>query len=151
MHIFITGAAGMIGRKLTVRLVADGALNNRPIDKLTLLDVTVPGKPEKFSGAVEAVAGDIADPAALRKLIATRPDVIFHLAAVVSAEAELDFDKGMRINLDGSRALLDAVRAVGDGYRPRLVFTSSIAVFLASDESSYITGQPHLVDGGMAL
>ena len=129
MHIFITGAAGMIGRKLTVRLVADGALNNRPIDKLTLLDVTVPGKPEKFSGAVEAVAGDIADPAALRKLIATQPDVIFHLAAVVSAEAELDFDKGMRINLDGSRALLDAVRAVGDGYRPRLVFTSSIAVF----------------------
>jgi nucleoside-diphosphate-sugar epimerase len=129
MHIFITGAAGMIGRKLTARLVADGALNNRPIEKLTLLDVTVPAKPEKFSGAVETVAGDIADPAALRKLVASRPDVIFHLAAVVSAEAELDFDKGMRINLDGSRALLDAARAVGDGYCPRLVFTSSIAVF----------------------
>jgi nucleoside-diphosphate-sugar epimerase len=59
----------------------------------------------------------------------TRPDVIFHLAAVVSAEAELDFEKGMRINLDGSRALFDAVRSVGDSYRPRLVFTSSIAVF----------------------
>src|SRR3974377_1972829 len=129
MHIFITGAAGMLGRKLTVRLVADGALNNRPIDKLTLLDVPVPGKPAKFSGAVEAVAGDIADPAALRKLIATRPDVIFHLAAVVSAEAELDFDKGMRINLDGSRALLDAVRGAGAGYRPRLGFTSSLRVF----------------------
>ena len=129
MHIFITGAAGMIGRKLTTRLVTDGALNNRPIDKLTLLDVTAPAKPEKFSGSVETVAGDIADPAAVRKLVATRPDVIFHLAAVVSAEAELDFDKGMRINLDGSRALLDAIRAAGDGYRPRLVFTSSIAVF----------------------
>jgi nucleoside-diphosphate-sugar epimerase len=129
MHIFITGAAGMIGRKLTARLVADGALNNRPIEKLTLLDVTVPAKPEKFAGTVETVAGDIADPAALRKLVATRPDVIFHLAAVVSAEAELDFDKGMRINLGGSCALLDAVRAAGDGYRPRLVFTSSIAVF----------------------
>ena len=85
MHIFITGAAGMIGRKLTVRLVADGALNDQPIDKFTLLDVTAPAKPEKFSGSVETVAGDIADPAALRKLVATRPDVIFHLAAVVSA------------------------------------------------------------------
>jgi len=129
MHIFITGAAGMIGRKLTARLVADGALNNRPIEKLTLLDVMAPAKPEKFSGAAETVAADIADPAALHRLIAARPDVIFHLAAVVSAEAEIDFDKGMRINLDGSRALLDAIRAVGDNYRPRLVFTSSIAVF----------------------
>jgi nucleoside-diphosphate-sugar epimerase len=129
MHIFVTGAAGMIGRKLTERLAADGALNNRPIEKLTLLDVAAPAKPEKFSGAVDTVAGDIADRALLDKLAAARPDVIFHLAGVVSAEAELDFEKGMRINLDGSRALLDAVRAVGGGYRPRLVFTSSIAVF----------------------
>lgn len=129
MHIFITGAAGMIGRKLTARLVNDGALNGAPIEKLTLLDVTAPTKPEIFSGAIETVAGDIAEPAGLRKLVASRPDVIFHLAAVVSAEAELDFDKGIRINLDGTRALLDAVRGVGDGYRPRLVFTSSIAVF----------------------
>jgi D-erythronate 2-dehydrogenase len=129
MHILITGAAGMIGRKLTARLVADGALNEQPIDQLTLLDVVAPAKSEAFRGAVESVAGDIADPPSLRKLVAARPDVIFHLAAVVSAEAELDFDKGMRINLDGSRALLDAVRAVGDGYCPRLVFTSSIAVF----------------------
>ena len=129
MHVFITGAAGMIGRKLTTRLFADGVLNNRPVEKLTLLDVVAPVKPEKFSGTIEAVAADIADPAALRRLIAGRPDVIFHLAAVVSAEAETDFDKGMRINLDGSRALLDAVRGIGDGYQPRLVFTSSIAVF----------------------
>jgi nucleoside-diphosphate-sugar epimerase len=129
MHVFITGAAGMIGRKLTARLVTDGALKGRPIDKLTLLDVTAPLRPEKFAGAVESVAADIADPAALRAVTVTRPDVIFHLAAVVSAEAELDFEKGMRINLDGSRALFDAVRSVGDSYRPRLVFTSSIAVF----------------------
>src|SRR5262249_59722070 len=115
--------------RLTARLVADSVLDNRPIERLTLLDVAAPAKPEKFSSAVETVAGDIADPAALRKLVAARPDVIFHLAAVVSAEAELDFEKGMRINLDGARALLEAVRAVGDGYRPRLVFTSSIAVF----------------------
>jgi len=129
MHVFITGAAGMIGRKLTARLVTDGALKGRPIDKLTLLDVTAPPRPEKFAGAVESDAADIADPAALRAVTVTRPDVIFHLAAVVSAEAELDFEKGMRINLDGSRALFDAVRSVGDSYRPRLVFTSSIVVF----------------------
>src|SRR5215469_3817977 len=129
MHILITGAAGMIGRKLTARLVQDGALKGRPIDKLTLLDVTAPAKPEKFGGSVETIAADIADPAAVCAIVNKRPNVIFHLAAVVSAEAELDFDKGMRINLDGSRYLLDAIRTIGDGYRPRVVFTSSIAVF----------------------
>ena len=129
MHILITGAAGMIGRKLTARLAADGALNGRPIETLTLIDVVAPQSPEKFSGNVVAAAADIADPAAVRAAVAGRPDVIFHLAGVVSGEAELDFEKGMRVNLDGSRTLFEAVRATGDGYRPRLVFTSSIAVF----------------------
>jgi D-erythronate 2-dehydrogenase len=130
MHILITGAAGMIGRKLTARLAADGALNGRPIDKLTLIDVVSPQRPENFfSGKVEAAAADIADPAAVRAAVAGRPEVIFHLAGVVSGEAELDFEKGMRVNLDGSRALFEAIRAAGDGHRPRLVFTSSIAVF----------------------
>jgi nucleoside-diphosphate-sugar epimerase len=129
MHILITGAAGMIGRKLVARLVGAGALNGRPIERLTLIDVSVPEKPEKFSGSVVTSAADIADPAAARAAVARRPDVIFHLAAVVSGEAELDFEKGVHVNLDGSRALIEAIRAVGDGYRPRLVFTSSIAVF----------------------
>ncbi|MGB7018941.1 MAG: D-erythronate dehydrogenase, partial [Xanthobacteraceae bacterium] len=129
MHILITGAAGMIGRKLNARLAADGALNDQPIEKLTLVDVVAPQRPEKFSGKVEAAAADIADPAAVRAAVAGRPDVIFHLAGVVSGEAEVDFEKGMRVNLDGSRALFEAIRAIGDGYRPRLVFTSSIAVF----------------------
>jgi len=129
MHILITGAAGMIGRKLTARLIADGGLNGRPIDKLTLIDVTAPQKPERFTGAVETVAADISEPAAVRTAVAGRPDVIFHLAAIVSGEAELDFEKGTRINLDASRALLEAIRTIGGGYRPRLVFTSSIAVF----------------------
>jgi nucleoside-diphosphate-sugar epimerase len=129
MHILITGAAGMIGRKLTARLVNDGALNGKPLEKLTLIDVSAPPKPEKFSGKVETMATDIADPAAVAAAIAGRPDVIFHLAGVVSGEAELDFEKGIRVNLDGSRRLLDAIRTAGDGYRPRLVFTSSIAVF----------------------
>ena len=129
MHILITGAAGMIGRKLTGRLVADKALNGKAIEKLTLIDVVAPQKPDKFTGLVEVAAADIADQDAARRAVAGRPDVIFHLAGVVSAEAELDFEKGMRVNLDGSRALFEAVRAIGDGYKPRLVFSSSIAVF----------------------
>jgi nucleoside-diphosphate-sugar epimerase len=129
MHILITGAAGMVGRKLTTRLVADGALNGKPIEKLTLIDVVVPQQPEKFSGKLDATAADIADPAAVQAAIAGRPEVIFHLAGVVSGEAEFDFDKGMRVNLDGSRALLEAIRGAGESYCPRVVFTSSIAVF----------------------
>ena len=129
MHILITGAAGMIGRKLTARLVAEKTLDNKPIDRLTLLDVGPPERPGNFAGGVDTVAADIADPAAARAAFAGRPDVIFHLAAVVSGEAELDFEKGVHVNFDGSRALLEAIRAVGDGYRPRFVFSSSIAVF----------------------
>jgi D-erythronate 2-dehydrogenase len=129
MHILITGAAGMIGRKLVARLVAAGALNGKPIDKLTLIDVSAPQKPQGFAGSVATSAADIADAAAARAAVAGRPDVIFHLAAVVSGEAELDFEKGVHVNLDGSRALIEAIRATGGGYRPRLVFTSSIAVF----------------------
>jgi nucleoside-diphosphate-sugar epimerase len=129
MHILITGAAGMIGRKLTARLVGDGALNGKPIERLTLIDVVAPQKPAGFSGKVEAAAADIADEKTARAAVAGRPDVIFHLAGVVSGEAEVDFEKGVRVNLDGSRTLLEAVRGIGDGYRPRLVFSSSIAVF----------------------
>jgi nucleoside-diphosphate-sugar epimerase len=62
-------------------------------------------------------------------LLADRPEVIFHLAAIVSGEAEAEFDKGYRINLDGTRYLIEAIRHLGGGYKPRLVFTSSIAVF----------------------
>jgi len=129
MHILITGAAGMIGRKLTARLAADGALNGEPIGRLTLIDVSAPQRPDRFAGRVDAVAADIADPAAAQAAIAGKPEVIFHLAGVVSGEAELDFEKGMRVNLDGSRALLEAVRSAGDDYRPRFVFASSLAVF----------------------
>jgi len=129
MHILITGAAGMIGRKLTARLVADRTLGGKAINRLTLVDIGPPQRPENFSGQVDTAAGDIADPAAASGAISGRPDVIFHLAAVVSGEAELDFAKGMHVNFDGSRALLEAVRTAGNGYRPRFIFASSIAVF----------------------
>ncbi len=129
MHILVLGAAGMVGRKLCDRLVRDGRLGNKDITRLTMHDVVAPAKPEKAGFPVEAIASDFAVPGAAEKLIAGRPDAIFHLAAIVSGEAELDFDKGYRINLDGTRMLLDAIRLAGGGYKPRLVFTSSIAVF----------------------
>jgi nucleoside-diphosphate-sugar epimerase len=129
LHILVLGAAGMVGRKLVERLVRDGRLGKSEISRLTLQDVVAPAKPEKAGCPVDIVAGDFAVAGFAEKLIAGRPDVIFHLAAIVSGEAELDFDKGYRINLDGTRMLLDAVRLVGGGYKPRVVFTSSIAVF----------------------
>ena len=129
MHILITGSAGMIGRKLTARLVKNGALNGHAIERLTLTDIVAPDKPASFRGKAETIAADLPALGIAQNLVAGRPDVIFHLAGVVSAEAELEFEKGYRVNLDGTRALLDAVRAIGDGYRPRVIYTSSCAVF----------------------
>jgi nucleoside-diphosphate-sugar epimerase len=128
MHILITGAAGMIGRKLTARLVKDAKLNGSTIERFTLIDVVAPQKPAGFAGQVEISTADLAAPRAAAKAIASRPEVIFHLAGVVSGEAETDFEKGYHVNLDGTRALLEAIRAA-DGYKPKVVFTSSIAVF----------------------
>ena len=129
MHILITGAAGMIGHKLTQRLARDGVLDGRPIDKLTLLDVVAAPEVGGFGGKTETMVADLSTPGKAASAVAGCPDVIFHLAGVVSGEAEADFEKGYRVNLDGTRALLEGIRATGDGYRPRLVYTSSIAVF----------------------
>jgi nucleoside-diphosphate-sugar epimerase len=129
VHVLITGAAGMIGRKLAERLARDGGLNGQRIDKVTLLDVVPLVQVLNFAAQTEVVAADLSEPGKAAKAVEARPDTIFHLAGVVSGEAELDFDKGYRVNLDGTRALLEAIRATGDGYRPRLVYTSSIAVF----------------------
>src|SRR6476619_6538391 len=129
MHILITGAAGMIGRKLIEQLVVDRALNGQPIEKLTLMDIVAPTRPAGFSDRVKVRTGDLADPAIAMKAVSERPDVIFHLAGVVSGEAEVNLEKGYQVNLDGTRALLEAIRKAGDGYKPRVVFTSSRAVF----------------------
>jgi nucleoside-diphosphate-sugar epimerase len=129
LHLLILGAAGMVGRKLTQRLMRDGQLGGREITRLTLQDVVAPARPLDATIPVDLVTSDFADAASAAPLVASRPQVIFHLAAIVSGEAEAEFDKGYRINLDGTRHLLEAIRAVGNGYHPRLVFTSSIAVF----------------------
>ena len=129
MHILIIGAAGMVGRKLADRLAKDGHLGGKEITKATLHDVVEPSAPAgaKFSSTV--LASDFSLPGEAAKLVAGRPDVIFHLAAIVSGEAEQNFDLGYRINLHGTMELFAAIRANGDGYRPRVVFTSSIAVY----------------------
>lgn len=130
MHILITGAAGMIGRKLTAKLVTEGTLGGKEITALTLADVVAPDAPAGFPGKVSCLAADLQAPDTPAALIAQRPDVIFHLAAIVSGEAELDFEKGTRINLDATRGLFEAIRLhhQNDGYTPRFVFASSIAV-----------------------
>ena len=129
MHILVTGATGMIGRKLVSRLVADRALDRRPISALTLLDVDPPPSPADFAGEVTLLGSDLAAPGIAERAVASLPEVIFHLAAVVSGEAEADFEKGYRVNLDGTRALFEAVRKSGPSYHPRVVFTSSIAAY----------------------
>lgn len=131
MHILIIGAAGMVGRKLADRLARDGALDGKAIEAMTLVDVVTPDAPAGFAGKVTLETVDLSAPGEADRLIAGRPDAIFHLAAIVSGEAEMDFEKGYRINLDGTRYLFDAIRIANgqDGYKPRVVFTSSIAVF----------------------
>jgi nucleoside-diphosphate-sugar epimerase len=129
MHVLVTGAAGMIGRKLTERLAQDGALNGKPIDKLTLTDVVAPQAPSGFAGKVEARTDDLPAPGIAETLIGGRPDVIFHLAGIVSGEAETNFGKGYLVNLDGMLFLLEAIRRAGDNFHPKFIFTSSIAVY----------------------
>ncbi|CAM4220138.1 D-erythronate dehydrogenase [Bordetella tumbae] len=131
MHIAIIGAAGMVGRKLTESLARGPVLGEHNVDRLTLWDVVPPEAPAGFQGQVDCQAVDLSEPGQAETLVAARPDLIVHLAAIVSGEAELDFDKGYRINLDGTRYLFDAIRvqSAADGYKPRVVFASSIAVY----------------------
>ncbi|MBT6726017.1 MAG: SDR family oxidoreductase [Deltaproteobacteria bacterium] len=128
MHVLITGGAGMLGRKLAQRLIQDRRIGEQEITKLTLADITTPKGLPQFEGAYAEHAMDMRDPDSAETLIQQRPDFIFHLAAVVSGEAEADFEKGYRVNLDSTRYLLEAIRAQKD-YCPRVIFTSSIAVF----------------------
>ncbi|WP_116652937.1 D-erythronate dehydrogenase [Pelagibacterium sediminicola] len=131
MNILIIGAGGMVGRKLTAALVKNRTLAGREIARIDLVDVAAPDLPQAQDIDIRALAADISDPTTAPRLIADRPDMIFHLAAIVSGEAELDFEKGYAINLDGTRYLFEAIRLAGKDspYCPRVVLTSSIAVF----------------------
>ncbi len=129
MHVLIIGGAGMVGRKLLARLAKEGSLNGKAIEKVTLHDVVAAENAAEAPFPAEIIVSDLSLPGEAAKLVARRPDVIFHLAAIVSGEAEADFEKGYRINFDGTRELFEAIRKVGGGYCPRVVFTSSIAVY----------------------
>lgn len=131
MHVMIIGAAGMIGRKLADAIAHEGLPRGVTMTALTLVDVIEPAAPENLSFPAELIRVDLSQEGAAEKLVKARPDVIVHLAAIVSGEAEVDFEKGYLINLDGTRSLFEAVRHAHtqDGYTPRLVFTSSLAVF----------------------
>ena len=130
MHVMVIGAAGMLGRKLVAALAERGTIGSRPIERMTAVDIIAPETPV-FSGASESLAADLSANGVAETLAGKRPDLIFHLAAIVSGEAEADFEKGYRINMDGTLSLFEAIRREGlkDPWCPRLVFTSSIAVF----------------------
>ncbi|SIQ59383.1 MULTISPECIES: D-erythronate dehydrogenase [unclassified Bosea (in: a-proteobacteria)] len=128
MHILVLGGAGMVGRKFIERLAREGALGGKAVTRVTAQDVVPAAAPPAAPFDFEAVVSDLSLAGEPEKLIATRPEVIVHLAAIVSGEAEAEFEKGYRINLDGTRALFEAIRLT-EGYTPRLVFTSSVAVF----------------------
>jgi D-erythronate 2-dehydrogenase len=128
MHILVTGGAGFIGQQLIAALLARAGVDlgdgPRAIESITCFDVVAATVTDP---RVRVVAGDIADPALVRSLLTPQTRAVIHLAAVVSGTAEADFDLGMRVNLDGTRWLLEASRALGTC--PRLLFSSSLAVF----------------------
>ncbi|MDR6266974.1 MULTISPECIES: D-erythronate dehydrogenase [Rhodobacterales] len=128
MKVTIIGAAGMIGRKLAETIAKTGKLGGQGVDALTLVDVVAPDVATDFNGPRVSVAGDLTEAGTAAKLVADRPDVIVHLAAIVSGEAEADMNKGYRVNLDGTRALLESIAAQND-YCPRVIYASSLAVF----------------------
>ena len=130
MQVLITGGAGFLGQRLARQLLAQGQLTDshgqlQTISELVLVDVVAA---HDFNDVrVKVVTGDIADGALMRATINTQTTSIFHLAAIVSGQAEADFELGMRINLDASRLLLDICRELG--HKPKVVFTSSVAVY----------------------
>ena len=130
MRILVTGSGGMIGRKLVERLVADKTLGGKTIQGLTLVDVVESPVPQGAPALTKPIVADFSENGVAATLIQDRPDVVFHLAAIVSGDAEANFEKGYRINFNGSWALLEAIRQENEksGYKPRFVFASSLAV-----------------------
>lgn len=139
MRILITGGAGFIGSKLARALLARGSLAGRPIERIRLVDVV---KAQGFDDPrVETIAGDVTRPGAVFSWFAGGFDAVFHLAAVVSGQAETDFELGYAVNLDGTRYVLEAARHLCE--KPIFVFASSCAVY-GGDLPEPITDTTHL-------
>ncbi|MEO0360356.1 MAG: D-erythronate dehydrogenase [Pseudomonadota bacterium] len=126
MRVLITGGGGFLGVKLAKALAAKEEIRGEPITRLIQADLFAPD-PVEADFETEGVALDIGNPAAVSLAFKTPPDCVFHLAAVVSGQAEAEFDIGLRVNLMGTINLLEAMRAAGN--KPILVFTSSVAVY----------------------
>jgi D-erythronate 2-dehydrogenase len=122
MRVVITGGCGFLGQRIALQLLARG-----DVDELVLFDNAPPALPLPEDRRLSVVTGDIADREAVRRVISPGTHSVFHLAAVVSGQAEADTDLGYRVNLDGTRAVLDACRMLGTC--PRVVFASSLAVY----------------------
>jgi nucleoside-diphosphate-sugar epimerase len=122
MRVVITGGCGFLGRRVALQLLGRG-----DVDELVLFDNAPAALPLPDDKRLRPVTGDIADRKGVRRVISTGTNSVFHLAAVVSGEAEADTDLGYRVNLDGTRAVLDACRTLGTC--PRVVFASSLAVY----------------------
>lgn len=130
MHVVITGGAGFLGARLAAHLLQRGTLRGgadaqERIERITLVDMAAPQGPA--DPRIRVVTGDIADASLWPEVFGAAVSCVFHLAAVVSGQAERDFDLGMRVNVDAARQLLEACRALGS--RPRVIFTSSVAVY----------------------
>ncbi len=132
MNVLVTGGAGFLGQRLLRALCArralvDASKSSRSIARIVALDAGRAPDGAVDDPLVHYVQGDLADPAILAAAFRDGIDSVFHLAAVVSGAAEADFDLGMRVNVDGTRGLLDACRQ--SGRCPVVVFASSVAVF----------------------
>lgn len=143
MRIVITGGAGFIGKRLARQILERGSLTDatgqeRPVTAVTLFDVV---EAAGFEGdaRVTTIAGDITDAAQVAAVVGTDADSIFHLAAIVSAHAEEDYDLGMRINLDGTRNVIQAARGLAKP--PKVVFASSVAVYGGSGLPDTVTDE----------
>ena len=126
MQVTILGGGGFLGRKLAAKLAAAGAVGGKPITGLTLFDLNAPA-PLEAPFPVRLLAGDVADPATVAGAIPPGTGLVVHLAAVVSAQAEADYGLGIRVNIAGTQAVIEACRALPTA--PRVVFTSSVASF----------------------
>lgn len=130
MKILIVGGGGMLGRKLIDHLLKSTNINGQEIEAITAADAFAGASTASVPGiAFNQVITDITDMQSCRQLVKSRPDLIYHLASVVSGEAESNFEKGYHVNLDGTRNLFEAIREISDDYCPRVIYTSSAAVF----------------------
>jgi nucleoside-diphosphate-sugar epimerase len=141
MKISILGGGGFLGRKIAAKLAQDGTLGGKRVTALALFDVAEPPKPEA-PFPVTSIGGDVV--ALPDSAIPAGTDVVFHLAAVVSAQAEADYDLGRRVNIRGTDAVIDRCRTLGT--RPRVVFTSSVASFSA-DQNSVLPDNTRQIPG----